>query len=358
MKKWVVVFFFALAAVSSAFANITGVETDNGYSISISDTQSLIHIGSIDSFDITEGGVKAASLLLKGITEKTPGYLLEARVIYNEIIPKENFGGEYTALAWFTDYLLADEAKKAEMLNDPLTKAYFHFFADNDYSVLVEYLNRKYAFTKISTDKDPEFEFKRRAFLEDFILFNNPRRPEWENTPKILEFLKNVIKPGTHVADVGSGPGFYSYAFSKMVGDNGIVYALDIKNEHLDFLMEFVNKEKITNIKAIHSKEDDMTLPEDSVDVVFMCSLYHIIYGIATEQSRFSFVKSIKKALKNGGIFIVVDNGPVSESDLPYHGCYIAKELIIAQLIHYGFKFQKYEQIIPQRYYLEFVLNK
>lgn len=350
-------FSLCFIACLSAIPSIAQADS-KAHTITITDYRSLIHVGSLDSFDLTEGGTKAANLLLKGITEKTRGYLEEARVVYKEITPKENFGGEYTALAWFTDYLLADESKKAEMVADPFVKAYHDFFGANDYEVLVEYINRKYAFAKQSQDKDPDFEFRRRAFLEDFILFNNPRRTDWENTPKILELLKGVIKEGDHVADIGSGPGFYTYEISKLLNGSGMVYALDTKNEHLEYLLDFVTDQGIKNVKVIHSQEDDVTLEENSIDVAYMCSLYHIIYGVANEVSRQSFVKSIINAMKDGASLIIVDNGPVADSDLPYHGCYIAKELTIAQLEHYGFKLKKYEQIIPQRYYLEFTLDK
>lgn len=39
---------------------------------------------------------------------------------------------------------------------------------------------------------------------------------------------------------------------------------------------------------------------------------------------------------------------------LPYHGPYIAKELIIAQMLNYGFDLLRQYQHIPQRYLLVF----
>ena len=53
---------------------------------------------------------------------------------------------------------------------------------------------------------------------------------------------------------------------------------------------------------------------------------------------------------------MIVDNGPVEDNKLPYHGPYLAKELAISQLERYGFKFEEYDQIIPQRYMLKFRL--
>ena len=198
---------------------------------------------------------------------------------------------------------------------------------------------------------DPNVGRTRRSFLEDFILFDNPKRPEWEQTDKIMALLD--FKKGDKIADIGCGPGYFTYRFSKMVGEEGRVFALDIKQEHLDFLDEFLGKQGIKNVTTVKSSEEDLGIKEP-VDAAYMCSLYHIIYGVASEPARKSLVSSIKRSLKPGGRFIVVDNGPVEDRQLPYHGPYITKELLINQLEHYGFKFLSYKQIIPQRYLLVF----
>jgi hypothetical protein len=88
-----------------------------------------------------------------------------------------------------------------------------------------------------------------------------------------------------------------------------------------------------------------------------MCSLYHIIYGVSSEPQRSALITSIKKGLKPGGKFVIVDNGPVADNQLPYHGPYITREMIIFQLAYYGFELESYEQIIPQRYMLTFKWN-
>ena len=49
-----------------------------------------------------------------------------------------------------------------------------------------------------------------------------------------------------------------------------------------------------------------------------------------------------------------MDNGLVSPGTLPYHGPYIAKELLIAQLTAYGFDLIMDWQPIAQRYMLAF----
>ncbi|MBC8460054.1 MAG: methyltransferase domain-containing protein [Deltaproteobacteria bacterium] len=331
---------------------LTTIETGNSpaYELRIESEKSLIHIGSLDSFDITPGGIQAAQFILDALEKKDPAHAKNALKVYRELIPKENYGGEYTSLQWFCEYLVSLESERKGFFNDRMVEAYFHFFADNDYAVLKEYLKRKYKL-KMFKSVDPEVGHTRRSFLEDFILFNNPKREEWEQTSKIMNLLK--FNKGDKIADIGCGPGYFTYKFSSLVGDEGLVYAIDIKQEHLDFLDSVIKKEGVKNIVTVRSETNDIIV-RDKVDVAFMCSLYHIIYAVSPEKERREFIESIKMSLKPGGSLVIVDNGPVEDTTLPYHGPYIDKELIISQLHHYGFRFEEYHQIIPQRYLLIF----
>ena len=54
--------------------------------LSIVDKQSLIHVGSLDSFDITEGGKNSAWLILHYPDKPDTDKLNEALTIYEEII--------------------------------------------------------------------------------------------------------------------------------------------------------------------------------------------------------------------------------------------------------------------------------
>jgi ubiquinone/menaquinone biosynthesis C-methylase UbiE len=322
-------------------------------SIPIQSLASIIHVGSHDSFSTTQEGFQAAQLLLSALDDKKPELAKKAMAIYDRIIPLENYGGEYTALQWFADYYVSDPAKQKAKLTDRYITSTYNFFADNDYAQLKEYLMRKYKLGKVA-DRDSQAGTDRKVFLEDFILFNNPRREEWEKTSKIVESLK--IKPGSTIADVGSGPGNYSFRFSELVGDKGKVYAVDMVKAHLDYVKSTSEKFGIKNIQTVETNGDTIgSVPKDSLDYVYMCSLYHNIYGMTKEENRTSFVKSIYSGLKPGATLFVVDNALVMDKKaLPYHGPYIAKELIIGQLQFYGFKFEKDYAFTPQRYVLVF----
>lgn len=343
-----------LGLALSIAANLsTATEGSISDCICVDSKASLVHLGSIDSFDTTAKGKEAAKALMEAMDDKHPEAAKKACDIYEEIIPTENFGGEYVALQWFCEYFQADQAGREAMLTDRYVKSYFDFLAKNNFEDIKDYIERKYHLNKEKTLDSPSAQRKQR-FYEDFILFNNPRRERWEKSSKIMEVLG--MKPGDKVADIGSGSGYFTFKFSEVVGDAGLVYALDNNKSHVDYLTETAKKLGIHNVKAMDSHLDGFEL-EQKVDHVYLCSLYHILYAYVREEHREPFVESIKKALKDDGQLIVVDNALVDDATLPYHGPYIAKELIIAQLRQFGFKLQAVHQIIPQRYVLTFKLS-
>lgn len=324
--------------------------------IQITSKRSLANLESIDSYGITEQGTKAARLMLSFLETGSTSDLKAARSIYTSIIPTENFGGDYTALQWFSDYFLGDNNMQQRLISDPFHKSFFQFLTQDNNARLREYLQRKYHLKEFS-DAESEAGRTRLAFLEDFILFNNPRRESWEKTSMILNHMN--IRKGDVIADIGSGPGYYSFLFADRVGDTGQVYAIDTVKAHLNYLDSVARRNDIRTITTINNHNETLGLaPDQKVDLAFMCSLYHIIYIVYREAAREKFIDSVRSALKPDGRLVIVDNSVVDGADRPYHGPYIAKELIVAQLRHYGFQLDSVYQHLPQRYVLTFRLNR
>lgn len=321
--------------------------------INVRSKHSLIHIGSLDSFDITEGGKAAAGNMLAFFETGDIEFLNKAVIIYDRIIPNENFGGEYTALQWFCRLILAPENRREEFLGHPNVKSWYQLLARDDFQKLKEYLTYKYHFKEIG-DKNSQASRDLR-FLEDFILFQNPDRMRWENTEEYLRWL--AIPRDAVIADLGCGPGYYTFKFADIVGPGGRVYAIETNPMHLDYLHGFIREYGTSNVEVITGGMDGIGLkPGITVDLVFMCSLYHVIYAALTEDEKQKFIGSIKGCLRENGRLVVLDNDVVAEGDLPYHGPYIAKSLIVSQLYHYGFRLADQYQLTPQRYALVFQL--
>ena len=321
--------------------------------LTVKDKQSLIHLGSLDSFDITEGGKAAAKLLLTYLDGGNQNHELEKAIdIYNDLIPNENFGGEYTSLQWLCKYYLAEESQKVNMRQQPMIDGFVRMLTDDNAENLKTYLNYKYHFKEYGSGDTTQLRARMR-FLEDFILFSNPARDSWEATKDNLDQVP--LRKGAHVADLGCGPGYYSFRFSEFVGEEGKVYAIETNPLHLDYLRDYVKRYDVNNVEVVEGSFEGIGLsPDIQVDAVFICSLYHNIYAAFTDEERDYFVGSIRNALRDGGELIIVDNDLVTEGELPYHGPYVHRDMLVSQLWYYGFELKDSFQFTPQRYLLRF----
>jgi SAM-dependent methyltransferase len=323
--------------------------------VPVSSSMSLVHVGSSDSFAITTEGRQAATLLYEALEATDPAVMRDkaqqSSKIYDEIVPRENYGGEYTTLQWFDDYLAADEKDRPGFLTDPQVNFFFQQFSADNYKLLKEYMNRKYRLHDIG-DEETKNGQDRKVWLEDTILFENPRREAWERSSELMRLLK--IRPGMKIADVGSGPGYYSLKFAKAVGPDGHVYAIDMVEQHLRWVESAKVAMGVTNVDTVETDGRSVGLAGvlENVDGVFLCSLYHNMYAMSTAPERDAFVQSIKQTMGPNGVLWLADNGLVPPGVLPYHGPYVAKELLIAQLLNYGFELLEDHQFVPQRYLL------
>jgi ubiquinone/menaquinone biosynthesis C-methylase UbiE len=222
------------------------------------------------------------------------------------------------------------------------------FISIND-SLAVQFLNK-------GRDLRPEIlkrmSAERQVFWRDFILFNNPNRVLWEKSDVILKNLN--LKTGEQIADVGCGSGYYSVAFAKIVGSDGKVFSIDTNVAHLDYVRQLFKEIGLDNITLVEGKLDNAMLPEGKIDKVFMCSLFSPVYTTGMNNVTHKFIQSIKKSLKKDGRLIIVDNDVVRADIKPYHGPFIANEIIEANLSFQGFRLVEFHQIIPQRYMMIF----
>lgn len=355
--------YITIFAKDSTYQPHRSIENVPNPILHVANQKSVVHIGSLDSYDITDKGIDAAQYVYDFLGNGDASLANIAIEKYNDLIPQENFGGEYSALQWLCETMIAPENVRNERLSDRLSRSFYNTMTADSCKISRYYLLHKYKLGNDSIrmlsdsilEMSGEVGRTHRSYLEDYILALNPKRPQWENTPALLQRLG--IAEGDNIADIGSGSGFFTDKFSTLVGNTGHVYALEIKDEHIKSLTDFLTGESISNVSVIKGREDLLELPHP-VDKMFMCSLYHIMYGVISDKDRDTYLKSLVSQLKDGGELIIVDNGPVDDDTLPYHGPYISKELIIDQLGFYGFELVDYYQFIPQRYMLKFKLNK
>ncbi len=244
---------------------------------------------------------------------------------------------------------------------------YFEFLGGNDFKILKKYVWYKYYLdlSDAEVEAGPGVVSRRvpmdisPAQLNDwseYIAFNNPRRELWERSPEVLKFLN--VKPGSSVADIGCGPGYYTFKFSKLVGKAGRVFAVDTNQEMLHQIGATADKHGFRNVTPLLARLNDTKLPPRSVDLVYLCSLYHSVYVTSMEYVKDQFIASIKNAMKDGARLVIADNDVLPDDENPYYGPRIDRRLTIQQLEHYGFKLVNTAQFIHQRYILVFQIDR
>lgn len=106
-----------------------------------------------------------------------------------------------------------------------------------------------------------------------------------------LIFKELNIKQGDNILDLGCGAGDYAIRASKIVGEQGIVYALDKWDELESIIKEKLDAENVNNLVTIIS---DITQPlpikDNSID---MCLLVFVLHGMDRVNQLPALVKEI-----------------------------------------------------------------
>lgn len=110
----------------------------------------------------------------------------------------------------------------------------------------------------------------------------------------------HLMKEGQTVLDFGCGTGDFTIPAAQMVKESGKVYALDYFKRQLGIVKKRVEKEGLTNVETIHS-DGDTNLPDESVDVIWMCDVLHEI------GKRRSVMEELHRVLKKGGSLVIYD---------------------------------------------------
>ena len=142
------------------------------------------------------------------------------------------------------------------------------------------------------------------------------------------------LRPGDKIADIGSGTGLYTILFSPVVGDAGNVFAVDIEPRFLKLTNQRVADLDIRNVVSVLSREDDITLPSGSVDVVFIADTYHYI----AEPAR--VMDSVRRALAPGGRVVIIDydNGDAVANDEKHSHVRFGRAALIEEVQSFGFR--------------------
>ena len=147
--------------------------------------------------------------------------------------------------------------------------------------------------------------------MRDATNNSRPEKPPGAGSSSIdlidvdLFFQALALKPGISVVDLGSGPGDYSIPIAKVIGKEGRVYAVDLWEGCIEFLKSEIERLGIVNIEPILADMSKrLPFEGESIDVCLMATILH---DLKDNQSHDAALTEVKRFLKKGGIFAVVE---------------------------------------------------
>ncbi len=118
-------------------------------------------------------------------------------------------------------------------------------------------------------------------------------------------FKKIALAPGMRVADLGCGrTGHFVFPASKVVGEAGIVYAIEIVKEILENIKSRVRSEGYDNVQSIWADIEvphSMPIPSGSLDSCFFVNVLFLL------KDKAAALRGAAQLVKQGGSVVVVD---------------------------------------------------
>jgi ubiquinone/menaquinone biosynthesis C-methylase UbiE len=168
------------------------------------------------------------------------------------------------------------------------------------------------------------------------------------------DVLKNLdLKKGDKFLDAGCGDGYISMEASKLVEDEGKVYAVDVYEKSIDALREEIQNRGITNIET---KIADMTkkipLKDNSID---KCVMANVMHGFVAEGEVPEVMEEIRRVIKPEGTFALVEFRKIQSQHGPPFEIRLTPADVEDVISPYGFQVQGSEEIGTYHYIVKAV---
>ena len=122
------------------------------------------------------------------------------------------------------------------------------------------------------------------------------------HTEKVLREIG--IEESQTVLDCCCGSGVYTTAAAQLVGEKGLVYAVDTNSEKLKDLRQRVNSRKLQNVEIIKEDvESKIPLLSSSVDIVLLYDIFW--YFRPTENKLASLLQEVYRVAKSKAVISV-----------------------------------------------------
>ena len=169
-------------------------------------------------------------------------------------------------------------------------------------------------------------------------------RDEWQQPDQIIQSLR--IQPGSVIADLGSGSGYFTLRLAKAAGSTGKVYAVDVDGAMNEALRERAKREQADNVVVVLAKPSQPNIPEP-VDLIFTSNTYHHF------DNRLAYFAALIEYLRPSGRLAVIEFDQTGWLDGLW-GHSTPKESIKRELEQAGYELQNDFDFLERQSFLVF----
>jgi predicted methyltransferase len=180
----------------------------------------------------------------------------------------------------------------------------------------------------------------------DLGLLEAPDRDLWQPPDQIMDAMG--IADGSVVADIGAGAGWFTIRMARRVGPQGLVYAEDVQDAMINAITRRVQREGLTNVKAVRGVGSNPRLPARSLDAVLVVDAYHEI------EDRVTMLSNLARALKPQGRIGVVDFKLEGTGPGPAPEERVSPDIVVKDAKEAGLRLIRQEPFLPYQYFLIF----
>ncbi len=160
-------------------------------------------------------------------------------------------------------------------------------------------------------------------------------RDRWQRPQEVMDALG--VQPGSRVADIGAGEGYFTWHLAERVGLHGRVYATDIDKRLLSNLRADAKRKRFPQVEVVLGVPDDPHLPTGEIDAALVVNAYHEF------RQHEAMLRGILKALRPGGKLAIIDKEaePGQGRSHYYSAHRIPKQLVRTEAESAGFRYME-----------------
>lgn len=172
-------------------------------------------------------------------------------------------------------------------------------------------------------------------------MLNREASSKQSRAEEVLERLH--ILEGQAVADIGSGGGYFTLAFSRMTGKTGRVYAVDVKKTNLSFIRRQAERAGLGNIVFVLADKGMKGLPEAGLDLIFARNVFHHLPGPT------DYFAGLKQFLKPDGRVAIIEHQKKGFGFVSLFGHHTSQEAIAVKMKDAGYSRTESFDILPRQ---------